>query len=114
MENAHFILIIAVLAFFAYRWMKFRSLRQQIPELLRSGARIVDVRSPQEFASGHVEGSLNIPLSEIEAKSKGILDPQKPVIVCCASGTRSGMAATILRRNGFQVVNGGSWYSLRS
>jgi phage shock protein E len=88
------------------------SARRRIPELLQSGAQIVDVRSPGEFAMGHSSGSLNIPLDDLEREAKE-LDPNRWVIVCCASGTRSGIARRWLLRHGFsQVLNGGSWRNL--
>jgi rhodanese-related sulfurtransferase len=56
---------------------------------------------------------VNIPLSEIGVRAKE-LDMTRPVIVCCASGTRSALAAHRLRGQGFKtVLNAGSWRSLR-
>src|ERR1017187_4405643 len=82
--------------------------RRRIPELLRGGAQVIDVRSPDEFASGHATGSRNIPLSDLERGAKR-LDPNQWIIVCCASGTRSGIARRSLQRSGFtKVLNGGS------
>jgi rhodanese-related sulfurtransferase len=99
----------AVAAWFGWRFFRFRAVRSRLPELLRRGAVVVDVRSPSEYASGARPGSLNIPLSELGGRLKE-LDASKPVVVCCASGTRSGMAAALLARNGFkEVVNAGPW-----
>ena len=78
-------------------------------ELLEKGAIVIDVRSPGEFSGGHVAGSKNIPLTKIESKIKEIKKLNKPVVACCASGMRSGQAADILKRNGIEAVNGGSW-----
>lgn len=76
------------------------------------GAVILDVRTPQEFASGHAPGAINIPVDVLPQKLKQ-LDKSKPIITCCASGMRSGSAASILKANGFdQVVNGGPWQNL--
>lgn len=81
-------------------------------ELIAGGATIVDVRSAAEYTSGHVKGSMNIPLDRIHSQLSK-LDKNKPVITCCASGMRSGAAKSILKSNGFtQVYNGGSWHSL--
>jgi phage shock protein E len=88
------------------------SARRRIPELLKSGAQIVDVRSPGEFTGGHAFGSLNIPLGDLERRAKD-LDPSRWIIVCCASGARSGMARRWLIRHGYsRVLNGGSWRNL--
>lgn len=75
---------------------------------IHEGAVIVDVRSPAEYREGHVKGSINIPLDRIEGEMKK-LDKNKPVITCCRSGARSAMAADILKRHGFDAVNGGPW-----
>ncbi|CAG5006118.1 Thiosulfate sulfurtransferase GlpE [Dyadobacter sp. CECT 9275] len=91
----------------------FGSDKTDFKSLVDQGARIVDVRSPQEFASGHVEGSINIPLDAINAKVASLQKDGKPVITCCRSGTRSAMAAGILRNAGVTVYNGGAWENLR-
>lgn len=80
--------------------------------LIASGAVIVDVRSPAEYASGHISNSVNIPLDSLQGRlsklKKGV-----PVITCCASGMRSRVARSILQSNGFKVYNGGSWNNLK-
>jgi len=86
--------------------------QRKIPGLLKAGALIVDVRSPDEFSAGHAAGSLNIPLGDLERGTR-TLDPNRWIIVCCASGTRSGMARRWLLKHGFlHVLNGGSWRNL--
>jgi rhodanese-related sulfurtransferase len=68
---------------------------------------VVDVRTPAEFAQSHILNSRNIPLDEIEKRIKEIERfKEKPVIVSCATGNRSGSAASVLRKHGFtNVVN---------
>lgn len=80
-------------------------------ELLKSGkAIIIDVRSQAEYSGGHVSGSLNIPLNEIEARAEEIKAHNRPVILCCASGMRSMQATSILTHKGVpNCYNGGSW-----
>lgn len=98
-----------VIVFFGWRIMKFKKVKSNLPKLIEEGAIIVDVRSPEEFRQGSRPGSKNIPLGEIGTRLKE-LDPQKTIILCCASGTRSGMAASILKSNGFEkVFNAGPW-----
>ena len=70
---------------------------------------IVDVRSAPEFMGGHVAGSVNIPLQEINHRLEELKELQSPLILCCASGNRSGMATQILSQQGIECVNGGSW-----
>ena len=92
-----------------WRIVKFRRARSLIPQLLAQGAVVVDVRSREEFRQGARPGSLNIPVGELPSRLNE-LDPEKPTIVCCASGGRSGMAAGLLKSHGFkQVINAGPW-----
>ncbi len=76
------------------------------------GAVIIDVRTSQEFHSGHIQGALNIPLQSIDQQIEKIRKYNKPIITCCRSGARSGVAAAQLRSKGIEVYNGGSWNSL--
>ena len=71
---------------------------------------IIDVRSPGEFASGHVRGSINIPLDSFaDSIARQVPDKTSAVILCCASGGRSGMACSFMQQQGYQhVSNGGS------
>ena len=73
---------------------------------------IVDVRTPGEFMGGHVEGSINIPLQEIQQRIEEIKALPQPIILCCASGNRSGQATSYLRGLGIDCSNGGSWLEL--
>ena len=99
----------AVVAFFAWRFWSFRRVKKSLPELLERGAVVVDVRSPAEFAAGGNPASVNVPLGELDARCSAF-DRSKPIVVCCASGTRSAAAAAILRKNGFKdVINAGPW-----
>jgi len=81
-------------------------------KLMAQGAVVVDVRSQGEFSSGHVEGSKNISLEKIQGQANTIKNWNKPVILCCASGNRSGMAQNLLERAGIECYNGGSWGSV--
>lgn len=70
---------------------------------------LVDVRSPGEFAAGHVPGSINVPLDRLEQELAVLFpDKDKPLLVYCLSGARSGMAVQWLQQIGYhQAVNGG-------
>ncbi|MBL8910030.1 MAG: rhodanese-like domain-containing protein [Archangium sp.] len=83
--------------------------------MVKEGATLIDVRSPGEFSTGHIDGALNIPLGSLgDALGKLGGNKDKPVIVYCASGARSAMARSQLKSRGFtQVFNLGSmgrWY----
>lgn len=80
-----------------------------LKQVIAEGALLVDVRTPGEFAGGHVKGSVNIPLDSVQHNLARFKN-QKNIIVFCRSGGRSGMAKNILQQNGFQnVINGGTW-----
>lgn len=73
-------------------------------------ATIVDVREPFEFQGGNVEGSINIPLGQVPEKIEELKNMKKPLVLCCASGGRSGQATQFLAANGVEDVhNGGGW-----
>jgi phage shock protein E len=75
---------------------------------------IVDVRTPSEYRGGHIKGSINIPLDELD-KNISKLKGKEPIVLCCASGMRSGSAHRMLTGKGFtNVYNGGGWSSLAS
>ncbi len=85
-----------------------------VKQLIQKGAVIVDVRTPGEFGSGHIKGSLNIPLDQIGTKIAFLKNKNVPVITVCRSGNRSGAAVGVLKSNGIEVYNGGAWDSLQS
>ncbi len=70
---------------------------------------IVDVRTPAEFAGGHAEGSINIPLNEITARMEEIKTLKTPLVLCCASGGRSSQVHGYLAQQGIECCNAGSW-----
>ena len=70
---------------------------------------IIDVRTPAEFSGGHVVGSINIPLQEVVQRIEEIKSLQTPLILCCASGNRSGQVHRYLMQTGIKCYNAGSW-----
>ena len=87
---------------------------EKVADLLQRGALIVDVRTPQEYKAGHVKQSVNIPLNKIPHKVNELKRKNKPIVTCCRSGARSGMAANQLRSAGIEVENGGPWNSVKA
>jgi phage shock protein E len=74
-------------------------------QLVRTGARLVDVRTPGEFAAGHIPGAVNIPVQELDARMNELQPKDAAVVVYCRSGNRSGNAARMLKSAGFAVVH---------
>ncbi len=70
--------------------------------MVAAGATLLDVRTPGEFAGGHLEGALNIPIADLEGRLDEVPSDQ-PVVVYCRSGARSAAAASTLRDRGYQV-----------
>jgi phage shock protein E len=83
-------------------------------ELLANPATtVVDVRETGEFASGHYEGAINIPLGIIPLRLDEFKAMQGPIVVYCRSGNRSGMAMNLLKQAGLtEVCNGGGLHEM--
>lgn len=85
-----------------------------LSSIINDDAFLVDVRTPSEFAGGHVKGSVNIPLDVIASKTSQFKN-KKTIVVFCQSGMRSRAAKSILENNGFtNVFNGGTWHNVNS
>ena len=92
----------------------FGNKNKEIKDFYNRGAVIIDVRTTGEYKLGAIAGSKNIPLQVINEKVNVIKKLNKPIITCCASGIRSGNAASILNSNGIECINGGGWKSLKN
>lgn len=68
------------------------------------GAHLVDVRSVQEFAQGHIDGALNVPVDQVERRLAEVGSPSDVIVLYCRSGARSAAAAGLLRRRGYGQV----------
>lgn len=79
-----------------------------IEQAIKNGALIVDVRTPAEFASGHYPGAVNIPLDEIDRRMNELgADTNRPIVLYCRSGRRSGIALDQVLRAGYtKAFNG--------
>jgi len=76
----------------------------QARQLVQAGARLVDVRTPSEFAAGHIPGAINIPLQQLDSRLTELQPRETPVVVYCRSGSRSGRASRVLKSAGFAAV----------
>ncbi len=100
--------IVAVGAFLVLRrFIGGKAAMSIVKQKLEAGASIVDVRTPEEFRDGGYPGAVNIPLQVLGARMNEI-PKDKPVVLYCASGGRSGMAARQLKQAGWpDVINAG-------
>ena len=81
----------------------------QIKEYLNRNALILDVRTPKEWNNGHIDDSIHIEFNQISNHLDTIQNFEKPIIVVCASGVRSGKVSDFLINHGIHAFNGGSW-----
>lgn len=80
----------------------------EIAAAIRSGAKVIDVRTPGEFSSGSYRKARNIPLADLASRIGDLGAKDGAIVVYCASGSRSVQAAKLLRRAGFsKVLNAG-------
>jgi rhodanese-related sulfurtransferase len=86
---------------------------EEIKKALEKGAKIIDVRTSAEFASGHPKGAINIPVDQISGNISKIKSYKTPVVLCCASGMRSARATSILKEVGVEAYNAGPWTNLK-
>lgn len=77
---------------------------QAARKLVAAGVKVVDVRTPAEFAEGHVPGAVNIPYDEMPRRSSEVGPPSTPVLLYCRSGRRSALAGEALREKGFSQL----------
>lgn len=82
-----------------------------VVEKIKAGALVVDVRTPEEYSTGHYPNALNIPVDEVETRLAEFgEDKGKEIVVYCKSGRRSGKAKGILEAQGFKnVTNAGGF-----
>ena len=112
--SEHWIYLIPIAAVVYFLWSRRSASTADVKALLAKGAQIVDVRTKTEFKTASHPKAINIPLNDLESASQK-LDTARPVLVCCASGSRSGLAVSILKRKGFQeVYNLGSWQRIQT
>lgn len=82
-----------------------------VSRLISEGHTLVDVRTPAEYAAGHIEGAVNYPVDDLR-KHLNELDRSKPLYIYCQSGQRSYLTARILAENGFNVQHLAGGYRL--
>lgn len=83
-----------------------RNKKEKVARYLDANAQLVDVRTPSEFNKTNIPGSLNVPLQSIDSRMNEI-DKERPVLIYCALGGRSSIAASKLKANGYKVIDAG-------
>jgi len=110
LDHWYYLLPLAAIGFLW--WSRRSASAADVQTLLGRGAQVVDVRTRSEFKAGGHPKAVNIPLDELEGRTRE-LDQARPVLVCCETGSRSGFAVSLLKRAGFaEVANLGSWRRL--
>ncbi len=107
MSDTTLLLLVLFAAFVVFELtVGIRSKRQlaEVADALARDPAVLDVRTGLEFRTGHLPGAINLPLSSLVFRAKNVARTEQPVIVYCASGTRSFMATFLLRRLGFKEV----------
>lgn len=85
----------------------------EIQDLLRKGSGLLDVRTQQEYDSGHVPNSLHIPVDDVAKRMDEVRTLKTPIICYCRSGARSDYTMKALNREGIDCVNAGSWADVK-
>ena len=111
MNNLIYLLPILIIVVFLILKQRGVASADQVNSALQKGAKIIDVRSAEEYASGHLEKAVNIPVGELETRiSQCVTNKEQPLLLHCASGVRSGHGKRILQKLGYsQVLNVGGY-----
>lgn len=112
-EPMYPIIIGLIAALIVYLQIRKQLVKRQVAQALTQGAKVIDVRSPAEYAQGHYPGSVNIPVDKLTSRLKSIGATNQTIIVYCASGARSAMASRTLKASGYaRVLNAGTQAAL--
>ena len=100
-----------VVAWLIVQQMRGSARPDEVKALLKKGARVIDVRTPAEFARGHLAQAVNLPLDEFSDRLvREVPDKQTPLLLHCASGARSAAAKRVADKLGYAMaLNLGSY-----
>ena len=102
------ILVLVVVVLAVGGWLLRRQMlaarSERAHAAVQAGARLVDVRTPEEFQAGHIEGAVNIPVVDLGRRMSEVGSKKQAVVVYCRSGARSASAARVLLESGFVNV----------
>lgn len=108
MPQLSHVLLVLALVFLAWQFASSRTGKvdpASAKQLVQQGALLLDVRTPQEFQAGHLEGARNVPVGELSQRLDELGERETPVVVYCRSGARSSRAKKVLEASGFQRVS---------
>lgn len=89
-----------------FDFMKRPDINQALEEYrAREGAVLLDVRTPEEYREGHIPGSVNVPLQQIDKVTSAVADKDMTVFVYCRSGARSNQAVAFMKQMGYTEVH---------
>lgn len=78
---------------------------QAAKELVEGGATLLDVRTAPEYAAGHIDGAINVPVQELSGRVSELSGKSDPIVVYCLSGARSAQGKRVLKSKGFTEVH---------
>ena len=106
----YIVLLLVVGALLFWRARSFAG-AEQVKAYWRERGLVIDVRNPDEYASGHLPGALNIPLDQLRDQvTRHAPKKDQPLLLHCAGGVRSGMGKRTLEKMGYtRVLNLGSY-----
>lgn len=107
MNRGHLILAVLVLGGGLLLWTSSTHAKASVVEarqVVAQGAMLLDVRTPEEFAAGHVLGAVNIPVDELERRLGELGPTDSPLVLYCHSGRRSARATRLLNGRGYNDV----------
>jgi rhodanese-related sulfurtransferase len=104
-------LFIVTALFIGFKIKKKVQVKRTISKFKGQDVEIIDVRSEGEFTKGSALNAINIPLPVLETNIQSI-STNKPVLVCCSSGSRSSIAVSRLKKSNINAYNVGNWRGL--
>ena len=107
------LVLVCTAIYAAYRCYRLVNLDEGLGKMIRNGAVILDVRTESEYKTGHIKGTVNLPLSRLHADSLP-LDRSNVYITVCSHGLRSVKAVGLLKEQGYKAYNGGAWSDLEN
>lgn len=84
------------------------SIKHNGRELVEKGALLLDVRTREEFREQHIQGAMNLPVQELDARIAELGPTDRAIVVYCRSGKRSAAAAQVLKNAGYRVLDVGA------